>query len=224
MAITTRTRARAEDLLPTAAPTAALLARRSLESNLGALTTTFNPPSDCNTLLLRTLIESALDGTGQWYFDYGLTCTVGDDGDATTFLPESCYPGALAEWYNGNADDNILNRADLAAFSPGSVCPAGYEVACLFTRTTGGTHSEPESATTTDAYDLWNMLKDGETAAGCCPECVTVPISPPLLLAPARVASSLKIGVLTLPARPGTTTATPSPIAGASRPTRPTNP
>jgi hypothetical protein len=175
--IPSMTYAQAADILPSAAPATTLLARSSLESNLGALTTTFNPPNDCSTLLLRTIIDSAVDSLDQWYFDYGLTCTVGDDGDATTFLPESCYPGALAEWYNGNADDNVLNRADLAAFSPGSVCPVGYEVACSFTRTIGGTHSKPESATTTDAYDLWNMLKDGETAVGCCPECALIPIS-----------------------------------------------
>lgn len=139
--------------------------KRALESNLGPLTTTFTPPSDCSSLLVRTIIDTGGD-YNQFYAGYGETCTVDSAGEPSTFVPESCYPGALADWHN-DPDSDIPDRNDPVAYSPGLVCPVGYETACSLTRHAGGSTSI--SSSNNDQYDLWNMLKDGETAIGCCP-------------------------------------------------------
>lgn len=53
-----------------------------------------------------------------------------------------------------------------AVYSPGSVCPLGWETACSFLR------NEPPPSTETDAREniLWEMLEEGQTVVGCCPE------------------------------------------------------
>ncbi|KAI6778537.1 uncharacterized protein J7T54_005061 [Emericellopsis cladophorae] len=66
-----------------------MAAKRSLVSNLGALTTTFTPPSDFSTLLVRTIsVVDDDDGEGfrynQFYAGYGETCTIDDEGSAST--------------------------------------------------------------------------------------------------------------------------------------------
>lgn len=147
--------------LPTAQPI-----KRSLQSNLGPLTTTFTPPADCNTLLVRTIITSGDQRYDQFYVGYGETCTVADDGNASTFIPESCYPGAFADWFN-DPDRNIPDRIDPVAYSPGLVCPVGYEIACSLTRS--GEAPTASASSDSDIHDLWDILNDGETAIGCCP-------------------------------------------------------
>ncbi|SPO01201.1 uncharacterized protein DNG_03948 [Cephalotrichum gorgonifer] len=118
--------------------------------------------TDCKDLLVRSIGKPGGDYT-QFYVGYGEQCTVNDDGKASTFIPESCYPGALAEWYQ-DPNINIPDRIAPAAYSPGLVCPVGYETACSLTRWDGS--STPTAGADTDLYDI---LKDGETAVGCCP-------------------------------------------------------
>ncbi|GAB1317747.1 hypothetical protein MFIFM68171_07957 [Madurella fahalii] len=126
----------------------------STTTNLGALTTTFRPPSDCNT---PYVYDSEL--FGRW----GNSCTLSSSSRFGLHRTE-CYPGDYAAYIN----DGEVTQS-IAVYSPGLMCPSGWSAACSVSRRSGEPPpSKGQFITPADWY-IWNMIKEGETAIGCCP-------------------------------------------------------
>ncbi|KAJ6028866.1 hypothetical protein N7540_004442 [Penicillium herquei] len=120
--------------------------------NLGPLTTTFTPPSDCFTEKWVKHGNSSDDNTLMW----GWGCPSNGVGEASTCYQLSQYE-AIVVWKWGKATGD-LNYV----FSPGYICPSGYEAA--FSSTYGYTAN-------TD-YDLKAAsvtMVPGDTLTACCP-------------------------------------------------------
>ncbi|EHK27141.1 uncharacterized protein TRIVIDRAFT_62915 [Trichoderma virens Gv29-8] len=141
------------------------MATTSLRSDLGPLTTTFTPPADCTEYRWRSLC-----------YTYTTSSSNGPDPWSTSII-QSCYPQGFASFYNRH-----MNSPEdyLAVYSPGSICPSGYTAACTQVRSKG----QPNPFENVDgefaAAAIWDLLRDGETALGCCPigyDCDDVDVS-----------------------------------------------
>lgn len=134
----------------------------NLRSDLGPLTTTFTPPADCTSLQFvdSDAVGQNLAASHYCYESWSL-------GQAYRSLSviKSCFPEGFASFYNSNTryDDHI------GVYSPASICPLGYTVACVHSRIER--QSNPFEIQEFFAADstIWSLLRDGETATGCCP-------------------------------------------------------
>lgn len=138
--------------------------------NLGPLTTTFYPPDGCTSQTDVALGNAngqrgnpsiVLYGTLDQYSYCSFSA-------ARHSAVKSCFPPNFGSYYNvvptsGSGDVYPV-------YSPGLVCPAGYGPSCTFTKTTSSLPYIPDR----DAvdYTIQQILKDCQTAIGCCPRCV----------------------------------------------------
>lgn len=117
----------------------------------GPLTTTFTPPPACATPYL-----SSLGGTV--FLAQQFKCVRGSSG-ADILLDYSCLP---REWNRPNG----AGQQTLLVHSPGLVCPAGFTSACTISR-------DSAVPAVTGEYSasllIYNALRTGEVAVGCCP-------------------------------------------------------
>lgn len=131
-------------------------------SDLGPLTTIFTPPADCTGFQIIGYSEAGLNVAASFYC-YTSSPLNGPDPLRTSII-ESCYPEGYASYYN-----TYWNEYDkwskIGVYSPASICPSGYTVACQQARSTGQQNPFNDNA----AETIWDMLRDGESAAGCCP-------------------------------------------------------
>ncbi|KAG8672627.1 hypothetical protein FPOAC2_06023 [Fusarium poae] len=135
-------------------------------TNLGPLTTTYEPPASCTTATTDHIYyANASDFTSQ----YG---------------PVSCGPEKMGECYPSGSDHDKISSQNLKIgghptvdyFSPGVICPKGWTTAGIFApdneATKGGVFTKV-SGTLDDRLgpeDVWGgILEPGETLALCCP-------------------------------------------------------
>ncbi|KAK7568751.1 hypothetical protein BKA81DRAFT_382553 [Phyllosticta paracitricarpa] len=127
---------------------------------LGALTTIFTPPPDCQIGYRSALLIDGIKLSGDYstfstptyvtIAQLAKKCSNGLQGDAV-----SCWPSASSTPY---ADDV---RA-WGFFSPGLFCPVGYSTACASVAS-----ANPYSTFPIHAFDFY--ARGGDTVAGCCP-------------------------------------------------------
>lgn len=131
-------------------------------TNLGPLTTTFTAPSECAHLVIDTR------SSGGVYGYLGQSCNpIGIDGETLIFrVSESCFPGDYGSYINSGDGDHLYT---VPVYSPGSVCPSGFEEACTIERHEGEPAPETSDFMTLADWEVWNILKYDQTAIGCCP-------------------------------------------------------
>ncbi|KAJ5622060.1 hypothetical protein N7528_005292 [Penicillium herquei] len=125
-------------------------------SNLGPLTTVFTPPSECFTEQWVQQGNASYAGTLMWGWD----CNTSGAGEASICYQSSQYD-AILSWKK--SDTGNLNYV----FSPGYVCPSGWEV--LLASTYGQTAD-------TD-YDIGAAsvtMVPGDILTACCPSGYTL--------------------------------------------------
>ncbi|KAJ4856036.1 hypothetical protein T069G_09404 [Trichoderma breve] len=142
------------------------MAVTNLRENLGPLTTTFTPPTDCTGL--QFVADSAV---GQ-NIAASLFCNNPSSSNAPDFngvsVIKSCFPSGFASFYN----KDWLTAPYLeyvGVYSPASICPSGYTAACVQTRSKGQSDPFANKANNVASEIIWNMLNVGETVSGCCP-------------------------------------------------------
>jgi len=117
---------------------------------LGPLTTEFTPPAKCSTHTW-----GICNTCSQQHAFQGINCSEGDDVD--------CWPPVTAGV--DRPDGQYLKG--WGVYSPGISCPNGFTAACTSTRgqsRAGGWKAQ---------FDVG----DRETAIGCCPTYVPLPIA-----------------------------------------------
>lgn len=149
----------------------------------GPLTTTYTAPSSCSTLLGD--IEIAISTT-----DFDTNSTViglwGEPCGETIATVGSCLPsGAKMDSIMSTLDTNNPQAGyTVEYFSPGLVCPSGWETAGVATKVDGGSITssgpgfvDPYPTSSFDVNFLENFspnvllagMAEGETAILCCP-------------------------------------------------------
>lgn len=127
-------------------------------TNFGPMTTAFVPPPAC----MMTYIHDATN----LFFEYD--CTINAESRTRYPYAASCYPEGLGE-YAGTGGPEYSST--MAIYSPASLCPQGYETACVMTKSLDAAAAMP-----TDGFDsriVWDALELGEKFIGCCPRSVT---------------------------------------------------
>jgi hypothetical protein len=124
--------------------------------NLGPLTTTFTPPAACTVAVgaERGAVGGLLGGGDKDVAWLGKACSRGKPVD-----DPSCWPET-----SKGAEAREAPLHGWGFYSPGLHCPVGYATACSATGGSGGGSGWP----------VQFKLRDGETAAGCCPRSVRV--------------------------------------------------
>ncbi|CAG2003244.1 unnamed protein product [Fusarium graminearum] len=133
-------------------------------TNLGPLTTTYEPPASCTTATTDHLYYANASELSDLYGAVSCGDKMGD-----------CYP-------SGSAHDEITSRnlkigghPTVGFFSPGVICPKGWTTAGVFAQ---GDEATKDGVFTKDltadrqlgAEDIWGgVLEPGETLALCCP-------------------------------------------------------
>ncbi|KAF2084777.1 hypothetical protein K490DRAFT_59254 [Saccharata proteae CBS 121410] len=125
----------------------------SARTNLGLLTSTFTPPAECsNPVMYANCPDWATGCSGH----QALTCT--SPGYPIGVDLTTCWPPATTQRPN---DDRFVNGWGF--YSPGTVCPRGYETACATVYgDSGGLGSYSQ-------FKFQFQPEAGETIAGCCP-------------------------------------------------------
>lgn len=138
--------------------------------DLGPLTTTFVPPDGCTSQRGIALGNDNGQRDNPLLVYYGTI-----DRSSSCLLTslrhsaiKSCFPPNFASYYNvaptsGSGDVYPV-------YSPGLMCPSGYEPSCTFTKTTSSLPYIPDREAVD--YTMQQLLKNSETAIGCCPRCV----------------------------------------------------
>jgi hypothetical protein len=147
------------------------------------LTTTYTAPSACSTDYEYIYI-------GKNYFDPDLnTSSVylqGAPCNQTVPAVGSCLPSGakLDEAYSTVDTDMVQTATTLGYYSPGIICPSGWETVGVATKTQGGaiTSSGPGFAPPTPVQDLdlsyisnvgpnvlLAAMEEGDAAVLCCP-------------------------------------------------------
>ncbi|KAM0304512.1 hypothetical protein HYE67_001814 [Fusarium culmorum] len=133
-------------------------------TNLGPLTTTYEPPASCTTATTDHLYYANASELSSQYGAVSCGAKMGD-----------CYP-------SGSAHDKITSRnlkigghPTVDFFSPGVICPKGWTTAGVFARGDEATKDGVFTKAVTVDYqlgveDIWGgVLEPGETLALCCP-------------------------------------------------------
>ncbi|KAF2650022.1 hypothetical protein K491DRAFT_609654, partial [Lophiostoma macrostomum CBS 122681] len=122
-------------------------------SNLGPLTTTFIPPSQCSRVFLAC---PTCDSAWQ-----GLSC----DSQGAPQDDTACWPTATSY--------PVQSQAALSGFgfySPGLICPTGYSSACSAVSTRPNEPAPTAIVTSAPMNGSFQFpMVEGETAVGCCP-------------------------------------------------------
>ncbi|KAL6798444.1 hypothetical protein J3E68DRAFT_449358 [Trichoderma sp. SZMC 28012] len=131
-------------------------------SDLGPLTTTFTPPADCTRF--QFVADDALGrNIAANYYCYPSDFKGNEIVSASVI--ESCFPEGYASFYNRYWNGN----SDIGVYSPASICPSGYTVDCAETRIKGQSHPWRDQGSIMPDPIIWSLLREGETASGCCP-------------------------------------------------------
>ncbi|QYT05530.1 hypothetical protein H0G86_012424 [Trichoderma simmonsii] len=134
----------------------------NFRSDLGPLTTTFTPPADCTSL---QFIEDDAVGRNIAASHYCYEGWNQRSGYTTLSVIKSCFPDDLASYYNAR----WASTDHIGVYSPASVCPSGYTVACAHSRIKGQSNPFEGKGGVPADLTIWELLRDGETATGCCP-------------------------------------------------------
>ncbi|KAL6819705.1 hypothetical protein J3E69DRAFT_73714 [Trichoderma sp. SZMC 28015] len=129
-------------------------------SDLGPLTTTFTPPVDCTSL---QFMEWDAVGRNLAVSRYCYTSLFWDLPTASVI--ESCFPEGFASFYNAKT----VGGDHIGVYSPASICPSGHTVACAHSRNKGQSNPFSGSWEVRGDAAIWDLLRDGEIATGCCP-------------------------------------------------------
>lgn len=132
-----------------------------LRSDLGPLTTIFTPPVDCTSLQFIEW-DALVQNVAVSRYCYESLFWDGPRGSVI----KSCFPEGFASLYNARTADDDYR---IGVYSPASICPSGYTVACVHSRIKGQSNPFANRKIVSADSAIWNLLRDGETATGCCP-------------------------------------------------------
>ncbi|KAL7913932.1 hypothetical protein GGI35DRAFT_475774 [Trichoderma velutinum] len=142
-----------------------------LRSELGPLTTVFTPPADCRSFqfLEDTVVGRNIAGS---FYCYPSSFT--GIGRYNTSVIKSCFPEGYASFLNMDWTNPTTYFASYIGFySPASICPSDYSVACVVARSKGQSDPFVGPVVGVDRnwgdQNIWQLLREGETASGCCP-------------------------------------------------------
>ncbi|KAL5085169.1 hypothetical protein Trisim1_010846 [Trichoderma cf. simile WF8] len=139
----------------------------NVRSNLGPLTTTFTPPADCTNLQFFAEGAVGQNIAGGDYCTPPPSFLGANGGDISTSVIKSCFPEGYASFYNTFPRSPVWWE-HIGVYSPASICPSGYSVACAQARGKGESNPFEDRGGFADSV-IWDLLRNGETASGCCP-------------------------------------------------------
>lgn len=153
------------------------------DNRQGPLTTTYTAPPACSTdfeyiYIGQNIVDSYLSVSSVYL--QGAAC------DQTVPTVGSCLPSGakLDEAYSSIDTDIVQTGSTLGYYSPGMVCPSGWQTVGVATKTEGGsiTSSGPGFAPPTPVEDMdssyiYNVgpnvllagMDEGDAAILCCP-------------------------------------------------------
>lgn len=160
----------------------------------GPLTTTFTPAPSCSTQYLGLEINQIYDLGGEVSGNFSTTSTTDLYYGTLCGVPyasvSGCLPsgGRLDSYYNSvtsSLSGRPFLQGEVAYYSPGFICPHGYETVATATKSSGGNVSSsgaafvlpstsPENGVLIDLFDpppnvLLEAMLEGEQAILCCP-------------------------------------------------------